>query len=69
MRRLQRRRWRSDWDSKDIAFALVAAHRAPTPTRSSAAEEQALADFPTAKPQTIDDFKEEQNKQVDRSSA
>ena len=39
--------------------------RAPTPSALKQAEDAALAGFPTAKPQTIEDFKDEQNKQVD----
>ena len=39
--------------------------RAPTPTELKRAEDKALAGFPTAKPQTIDDFKDEQNDGID----
>ncbi len=53
----------SDWKAEDIAFALVAGD---DPEAIKRAEEAALADFPTAKPMTIADFKEEQNKQVDQ---
>ncbi|HWM10407.1 MAG TPA: FtsX-like permease family protein, partial [Solirubrobacteraceae bacterium] len=52
----------SSWDADDIAFALVAGDGDPEAIKSG--EETALAEFPTAKPQTIDDFKEEQNNQV-----
>jgi putative ABC transport system permease protein len=52
----------SAWDSDDIAFALVAGS---DPEAIKRGEEAALAEFPTAKPQTIEDFKEEQNNQVD----
>ena len=53
-----------DWDATDIAFALVAAAPGADQEAIKRAEETALADFPTAKPQTIDDFKDEQNQQV-----
>jgi putative ABC transport system permease protein len=53
----------SEWKSDDIAFALVAGS---DPEAIKRGEESALADFPTAKPMTIADFKEEQNKQVDQ---
>jgi putative ABC transport system permease protein len=52
----------SAWKADDIAFALVAGK---DPEAIKQGEEAALADFPTAKPMTIEDFKEEQNKQVD----
>jgi putative ABC transport system permease protein len=55
----------SDWDAKDIAFALAAAGPDADPGEIKQAEQKALAPFPVAKPQTIDDFKAEQNKQVD----
>jgi putative ABC transport system permease protein len=54
-----------DWEAKDIAFALVAGAPGTDPTELRGAEEAALASFPTANPQTIDDLKEEQNGQVD----
>ena len=54
----------SDWDADDIAFALVAGEPGASPDAIRDGEESALAQFPTAKPQTIDDFKEEQNNQV-----
>ena len=52
----------ADWDAKDIAFLLVAGDDPETVTKG---EEAALAGFPVAKPQTIEGFKDEQNKQVD----
>jgi putative ABC transport system permease protein len=55
----------SDWDAKDIAFSLAASSSGADPDEIKRAEQQALAQFPVAKPQTIDDFKDEQNKQVD----
>jgi putative ABC transport system permease protein len=56
----------SSWDVDDIAFALVAGGPDADQEAIKRAEETALADFPTAKPMTIADFKEEQNKQVDQ---
>jgi putative ABC transport system permease protein len=53
------------WEVDDIAFALVAGEPDADPAAIKGAEETALADFPTAKPMTIEDFKDEQNKQVD----
>jgi putative ABC transport system permease protein len=55
----------SDWDAKDIAFAMTSAAEGTDPDQLRDAERAALQDFPTAKPQTIDEFKEEQNQQVD----
>jgi putative ABC transport system permease protein len=55
----------SAWEVDDIAFALVAGEPDADPEAIKGAEETALADFPTAKPMTIEDFKDEQNKQVD----
>jgi putative ABC transport system permease protein len=55
----------ADWDAKDIAFALAAGGPGADPGAIKRAEQQALAPFPVAKPQTIADFKAEQNKQVD----
>jgi putative ABC transport system permease protein len=52
----------ADWDAKDIAFVLVAGDDAEAVKQG---EDQALAGFPAAKPQTIEGFKDEQNKQVD----
>ena len=53
----------NDWKADDIAFALVAGD---DPAAIKREEQTALADFPTAKPMTIQDFKDEQNKQVDQ---
>jgi putative ABC transport system permease protein len=55
----------SRWESDDIAFAMVAGDEGVDREAIKRAEVTALQDFPTAKPQTIADFKEEQNKQVD----
>jgi putative ABC transport system permease protein len=55
----------SAWDAEDIAFALAAGGPDADPAAIKDAEVAALADFPMAKPQTIDEFKEEQNNQVD----
>ncbi len=52
----------SAWESDDIAFAMVAGGADQEALKR--AEQAALADFPTAKPQTIEDFKDEQNQQV-----
>jgi putative ABC transport system permease protein len=52
----------ADWDAKDIAFVLVAGDDPASVTKG---EEAALSGFPAAKPQTIEGFKDEQNKQVD----
>jgi putative ABC transport system permease protein len=54
-----------DWEAKDIAFAMVVGEPGTDPTDLKRAEERALGGFPTAKPQTIEDFKTEQNKGVD----
>ena len=51
-----------DWDAKDIAFVLVAGD---DPEAVKKGEDAALTGFPAAKPQTIEGFKDEQNKQVD----
>ena len=53
-----------DWESEDIAFALVAGEPGSSPEEIKRSEESILAEFPTAKPMTIEDFKEEQNEQV-----
>jgi putative ABC transport system permease protein len=53
-----------DWDAKDIAFALVAGAPGTSQETLKSNEIAALQDFPTAKPQTIQDFKDEQNQQV-----
>jgi putative ABC transport system permease protein len=54
----------NDWDSDDIAFAMVAGESGADPEAIKRSEEQLLSEFPTAKPMTIDDFKEEQNAQI-----
>ena len=54
----------SDWESKDIAFALVVSQPGTDAEALKRAEDTALKRFPTAKPQTIQDFKDEQNKGV-----
>ena len=56
----------SSWGVDDIAFALVAGEAGADPEAIKRSEEQLLTDFPTAKPMTIADFKEEQNQQVDQ---
>jgi putative ABC transport system permease protein len=53
-----------DWEAKDIAFAMVVSKPGTDGNELKAAEKQALTGFPTAKPQTIADFKDEQNKSV-----
>jgi putative ABC transport system permease protein len=50
------------WESDDIAFAMVAG--AEDQEALKRAEEAALADFPTARAMTVEDFKDEQNQQV-----
>jgi putative ABC transport system permease protein len=55
----------SAWDAKDIAFAMVAGAPGADPAAIKRSAEAALQDFPTAEPLTIEDFKEEQNRQVD----
>jgi putative ABC transport system permease protein len=54
-----------DFEAKDIAFALIGGAPGADPGEIKRGEQAALASFPTAKPQTIEDFKDEQNKQVD----
>jgi putative ABC transport system permease protein len=54
----------NDWESKDIAFALVVSNPGTDADQLRRAEDQALKPFPTAKPQTISEFKDEQNKGV-----
>ena len=51
----------ADWDAKDIAFVLVAGD---DPEAIKKGEDAALTGYPAAKPQTIEGFKDEQNKQV-----
>jgi putative ABC transport system permease protein len=53
-----------DWDARDIAFALIAGEQGADPEALKRSGEAALRDFPTAEPQTIADFKDEQNRQV-----
>jgi putative ABC transport system permease protein len=53
-----------DWESKDIAFAMVIAAPGTDPTDLRRAEDRALAGFPTANPQTIPEFKDEQQQGV-----
>ena len=55
----------SRWESNDIAFAMVAGEEGADPEAIKRSSVAALEGFPTAKPQTIEDFKEEQNRQVD----
>jgi putative ABC transport system permease protein len=54
--------WRAD---ESVAFAMVAGGPDADQEAIKRAEEQALSDFPAAKAMTIEDFKEEQNRQVD----
>jgi putative ABC transport system permease protein len=51
-----------DWDSKEIQFALVVSDPGTNAEALKKAEDQALKGFPTAKPQTIQDFKDQQYK-------
>jgi putative ABC transport system permease protein len=53
-----------DWESKDIAFAMVVSSPGTDADQLKRAADQALKPFPTAKPQTIAEFKDEQNKGV-----
>ena len=53
-----------DWDAEDVAFALTVASSGTGPEQLKRAEESALEGFPTAKPQTLQDLKDEQNKAV-----
>jgi putative ABC transport system permease protein len=55
-----------DWQSKDIAFALVVSSPGTDAGALKRAEEQALRGFPTAEPQTIQDFKDKQNEGVNQ---
>jgi putative ABC transport system permease protein len=55
-----------DWNAKDIAFALVGADAGVSPVALRDRAKTALAGFPTAKPETIDQFKADQRKQVDQ---
>jgi putative ABC transport system permease protein len=53
-----------DWEAKDIAFAMVVSEPGIDASDLRRAEDEALRGFPTAKPQTIAEFKDEQNKSV-----
>ncbi len=53
-----------DWDAKDVAFALTVAASGTDSEQLKRTEESALSGFPTAKPQTLQDLKDEQNKAV-----
>jgi putative ABC transport system permease protein len=53
-----------DWEAKDLAFALVAGAPGADPAAIERGAREALAQFPTAKPLTIEQFKDEQNEQV-----
>jgi putative ABC transport system permease protein len=53
-----------DWDSKDIAFAMVISDPGTDAVALRQAEDKALSGFPTAEAQTIDDFKQEQNEGI-----
>ena len=50
-----------DWDSRDVAFAMVISDPGTDANELKQAEDKALTAFPTAEVQTIDDFKQEQN--------
>jgi putative ABC transport system permease protein len=54
-----------DWESKDVFFALVVSSPGTDAEALKGAEEQALKGFPTAKPQTIQDFKDDQYADID----
>jgi putative ABC transport system permease protein len=54
----------NDWESKDVAFAMVVSDPGTNADALKKAEDQALKNFPTAKPMTIAEFKDEQNKGV-----
>jgi putative ABC transport system permease protein len=54
-----------DWNMKDIAFALVGSDSGVSPTQLRDREKAALSGFPTTDPMTIDQFKDDQKKQVD----
>jgi len=53
-----------DWESKDVAFAMVVSSPGTDAGALRRAEDTALKGFPTAKPMTIGEFKDEQNKGV-----
>ena len=54
-----------DWESKDVVFALVVSSPGTDAEALKQAEEKALNGFPTAKPQTIQDFKDQQYSGID----
>ena len=54
-----------DWEVKDVQYAMVISDPGTNSGDLKRAEEKALAGFPTAKPLTIGDFKDEQSKGVD----
>jgi len=54
----------NDWESNDIAFAMVAGAEGVDPESVKDGSVAALSDYPTAKPLTIEDFKDEQQQQV-----
>jgi putative ABC transport system permease protein len=53
-----------DWEAKDVAFAMVVSAPGTDASALKRAEDTALKGFPTAKPMTIAEFKDEQNKGV-----
>jgi putative ABC transport system permease protein len=55
-----------DFESKDIFYAFVVSEPGTDAEALKRAEEEALKGFPTAKPQTIADFKAEQNSGIDQ---
>jgi putative ABC transport system permease protein len=55
-----------DFDSKDIFYAFVLSDPGVNAEALKRAEEKALTGFPTAKPQTIQDFKNEQNNGINQ---
>jgi putative ABC transport system permease protein len=50
-----------DWDSRDVAFAMVISDPGTNADELRRAEDKALTGFPTAEAQTIDEFKQEQS--------
>jgi putative ABC transport system permease protein len=58
-----------DWESKDLFFALVVSDPGTNADALKRAEEKALKGFPTAKPQTIQDFKDTQYSDVNTTVA
>ena len=53
-----------DWETKDVAFALVVSSPGVDTAALERAEDKALAGFPTAKPQTVQEFKDQQKQGV-----